>query len=676
MSKSASDLVWDYLVFFIFVIASTFVAIYSRFVEGKQKTKADFVFAAGRVSMGAMMMSIARGTLGVRSVLGYPSELFYRGAPMWETLYGMILAYPIVCYVFIPVYYSLGITSVYQYLDLRFKSRLVRCLACATYVLRQIFNQGITVYTPCVALYTIIGIPYWASILGITLISIFFTLLGGLKAAILADVMQGITIIAISVLFIIQGTINAGGVYNVFKTNIEGGRLNFFNWSLDPTIRVTTLSATIGQLFMSLSILGCQQNFVQRYCSMESQKKITKTLMLNIPVITILFSISWLVGMVIYAVYASCDPLSAGYTDKYDEVLPFFVEDKFNYFPGILGLFIASLFNSSLTLNVSILNSLATCTFEDFIKPLPWLKGMSEKNQLYSIKATAVVIGFLIMGISFGVGLFSGVIESSMLVTSATSGPLLGVFILAMLVPCCNWKGAASGVIMGHMITLWILIGGLTIEKPPTKLLPVSTDGCTNETFSQAISKIHIEPMTTILPVTESIIVNNTADLFETFTTRAESIDPLTYLYSTTYMYYSAIGCFVTLFVGITVSCVTGLSKDEIYDDNLIHPIARKIASWFPGQKRLYSEKYKNVDDNRSLGNGFTLTLQDEIKKNGKLNPTFTDCRKRDSIESLPSPGKSDKDNSKDSEHTPSPGSAGSSNLAFEADNEVTKTRL
>ena len=44
------------------------------------------------------------------------------------------------------------------------------------------------------------------------------------------------------------------------------------------------------------------------------------------------------------------------------------------------------------------------------------------------------------MGISFGVATLSGVIESSMLMTSATSGPLLGVFILAMLFPCVNWK--------------------------------------------------------------------------------------------------------------------------------------------------------------------------------------------------------------------------------------------
>lgn len=54
-----------------------------------------------------------------RKNLGYPSELFYRGAGMWETLYGIINAYPIVCFVFVPVYCNLDITSVYQYLDLR-----------------------------------------------------------------------------------------------------------------------------------------------------------------------------------------------------------------------------------------------------------------------------------------------------------------------------------------------------------------------------------------------------------------------------------------------------------------------------------------------------------------------------------------------------------------------------
>jgi len=71
-------------------------------------------------------------------------------------------------------------------------------------------------------------------------------------------------------------------------------------------------------------------------------------MMANIPVIIILFSLSWVVGMGVYATYADCDPLAAGYIKKMDEILPFFVEDKFAYLPGVLGLFLATLFNGAL----------------------------------------------------------------------------------------------------------------------------------------------------------------------------------------------------------------------------------------------------------------------------------------------------------------------------------------
>ncbi|XP_057651521.1 sodium-coupled monocarboxylate transporter 1 [Diorhabda carinulata] len=634
MSKDAKSLVWDYLVFIIFVIASTFVALYSKCFGPKVKTKADYVFAAGKVSMAAMMLSIARGTLGVRSFLGYPSELFYRGATMWETLYGMVLAYPIVCFIFVPVYFSLGITSVYQYLDLRFKSQFVKQLASGTYIVRALLNQGVTVFTPCVALNTVIGIPYWASISGISIVSIIFNILGGLKAAIWADVMQGVTMIVVSMAIMFQGCFEAGGPLKVIEVNREDGRLNFFNFSMDLTTRVTTTSAIIGQLFMSLSIFGCQQNFVQRYCSMRSQKEVTRTMMWNIPVITVLFSLSWLVGMVVYAVYSSCDPLSSGYIQKYDEILPFFVEDRFSYLPGILGLFMASLFNGALSLNVSNLNSLATVTFEDFVRPIPIFKDMKDSKQLWTIKFIGVVYGLVIMGISFGVGLLDGVIESSMLVTSATSGPLLGVFVMALLIPCANWKGASVGVISGHIVTLWIAIGGLTIEKPPASFLQVYTDGCSNTSFNDHILKPEHRypswtPTTTPSPFH---IYNDTHTLLNT--TRAAPSDPLTQLYSVTYMYYSLIGCFITILFGWTVSYFTGSESDR-YDEELIHPIARKMAKIFPGKKRIYSQKVICEDDIPekcekttkldSVMQPSTSCTNPPGTKTGTLNPTFSD---------------------------------------------------
>lgn len=50
--------------------------------------------------------------------------------------------------------------------------------------------------------------------------------------------------------------------------------------------------------------------------------------------------------------------------------------------------------------------------------------------------------GGVIVGLSLVVGRVGGVVESSQLVTSATSGPLLGVFLLAVLVPMANAKVA------------------------------------------------------------------------------------------------------------------------------------------------------------------------------------------------------------------------------------------
>ncbi|TDG49491.1 hypothetical protein AWZ03_003982 [Drosophila navojoa] len=125
MAKDLSTLGWDYFMFVAFIALTVLGPLWTRiFGKSKQRSKADYVFATGGVSLVAVMISIARGTLGVRSVLGYPSELYYRGSAMWEIIYGMMSAYPIVCFMFVPVYFNLGITSVYQYIDLSFDNKI------------------------------------------------------------------------------------------------------------------------------------------------------------------------------------------------------------------------------------------------------------------------------------------------------------------------------------------------------------------------------------------------------------------------------------------------------------------------------------------------------------------------------------------------------------------------
>lgn len=120
MAVEASSMIPDYIFFVIFISASTIYPIWNDMRTKKEAASKDnYVFAKGRVSIFAVMLSIARGMAGVQAFVGYPSEMFYRGSGMWETLYGLLSAYLIVCFVFVPVFCSLDITSIYQYLQLR-----------------------------------------------------------------------------------------------------------------------------------------------------------------------------------------------------------------------------------------------------------------------------------------------------------------------------------------------------------------------------------------------------------------------------------------------------------------------------------------------------------------------------------------------------------------------------
>lgn len=50
--------------------------------------------------------------------------------------------------------------------------------------------------------------------------------------------------------------------------------------------------------------------------------------------------------------YKYCDPLASGQIAAPDEILPFYVQDQFSFLPGMLGLFLGSLFNGALRLVV------------------------------------------------------------------------------------------------------------------------------------------------------------------------------------------------------------------------------------------------------------------------------------------------------------------------------------
>lgn len=164
---------------------------------------------------------------------------------------------------------------------------------------------------------------------------------------------------------------------------------------------------------------------------------------------------------------------------------------------------------------MSTLNSIATVTWEDFLSPLSCFRKFTDFNQLVVIKSLGVTYAFICMAIAYLVSLFSGVIEISMFVNAATSGTLVGVFILAMVVPFANSKGASIGIIVSHLtIAALTITSYLTDNLMKVEFLPTSIEGCnatgTNQSFlmhgNEAVhyeryTQMNVTATTTELPI-------------------------------------------------------------------------------------------------------------------------------------------------------------------------------
>ncbi|XP_026333745.1 sodium-coupled monocarboxylate transporter 1-like [Hyposmocoma kahamanoa] len=439
--------------------------------------------------------------------------------------------------------------------------------------------------------------------------------------------------VLVSGAFIIQATVKSGGPVKVVHDNLDGGRLQFMKFTWDPTVRVDTTSALIGQLFMSVSIYGCQQTFVQRYCSMSSESRVRKTLLANVPAVAILFSLSWIVGMAIYSLYKNCDPYLAGNIAAPDEVLAFYVQDQFTFLPGMLGLFLGSIFNGALSFMVSNVNSLATVTWEDFASAIPVFKGIDDKKQLMFIKVIGVFYSLLIMTMSLGVGMVGGVVEVALLVTSATSGALLGVFLLAALFPIANGKGAICGMITSHMIASWLTIGRILYTNQKNAMLPLSVEGCSNDTVNIFSPKpLPVEMNQTLFNVSP-ILQTTMSSPIENSESITSSI--LMTMYSISYMWYAVIGTISCVIIGNLIGALTASEKDA-FDKQLLHPLAARIASKLPGRKRTYTVEKKEPSKDSEKTEDTTV---EDLNINNDKTPSFVSNEK--SFVEVTSPEKS-----------------------------------
>ncbi|KAM6216844.1 sodium/iodide cotransporter [Rhynchocyon petersi] len=563
---------WDYGVFALMLLVSTGIGLGVGLARGGQRSADDFFTGGRSLSALPVGLSLAASFMSAVQVLGVPAEASRYGLKFLWMCLGQLLNLLLTTTLFLPVFYRLGLTSTYQYLEMRF-SRAVRLCGTIQYLVATMLYTGIVIYAPALILNQVTGLDIWASLLSTGIICTVYTTVGGMKAVVWTDVFQVLVMLMGFWVVLARGTMIVGGPHRVLELAQNNSRINLMDFNPDPRSRYTFWTFVVGGTLVWLSMYGVNQAQVQRYVACRTEKQAKLALIINQLGLFLIVGSAAGCGIVMFTLYIDCDPLLTGRISAPDQYMPLLVLDIFEDLPGIPGLFLACAYSGTLSTASTSINAMAAVTVEDLIKPrmpslTPWRLVIISKG-LSLIYGTACLTVAALSSLLGG-----GVLQGSFTVMGVISGPLLGAFILGMFFRSCNTRGVLSGLCVGVALSLWVAVGS-TLYPPSEQtmgVLPTSAAGCV---MSPTNASDLLGPM-----LTSNASSQMTSPKMDP--SRPAIADSF---YAISYLYYGALGTLSTVLCGAVVSCLTGPKRTTLGPGLIWWDLSKQMSSVAPKEE-------------------------------------------------------------------------------------------
>lgn len=450
---------WDYLVFFIFVGGTALFGC--SFYFKSRKSSAAFTKAEGSLPSWVVGMSIFATFVSSISFLGLPGDAFKGNWSPFVFSLSIPIATILAAKIFIPLYRGMNSVSAYHYLEEKF-GYWARCYAAVCYLLTQVCRIGSILLLLALPINKMFGWDIQTIIIVTGVVTMIYTLLGGIAAVVWTDAIQGIILIVGAVVCAVWLTFGMPeGPSQLFEIASEHGKfsLGSFGASLsESTFWVLLLYG----LFTNMNNYGIDQNYVQRYMTTKSTKEAVKSTMfgslLYVPVSLIFVYI----GTALFSYYTARPELLPAGTPS-DQVFPHFIVHGLP--TGLTGLVIAAIFSAGMSTVATSINSSATIVLTDFVKRFR-KKESSDKKDMKSLYLTSLVVG--VVGIVIGIIMMQvdGVLDAWWTLASIFSGGVLGLFLLTLISRSPKRVPSIIAAVAGMIVVIWIALMQVTAETP------------------------------------------------------------------------------------------------------------------------------------------------------------------------------------------------------------------
>jgi SSS family solute:Na+ symporter len=420
-----------------------------------QKNASDYLLGGRDLPWWALLISIVATETSTATFLSVPGIAYGGGLPgttgdlrYLQLPLGYLAGRAIAAFGLLPLYFRGELFTAYDVLRNR-SGPAVRTLASGLFLVTRTLADGLRLYLAALVLQVMLGWSLSTSVAVTGLVTVVYTVLGGIKAVVWTDVIQFVVYMlgAIAALFVLGGQLEHGFGGTLDAMAVQD-RLRVFDFGLDFGSTYTFWAGLFGGAVLSVGSHGVDQMIVQRYLSARSQRDAQKALLWSGPIVLVQFVFFLLLGLGLSAFYAEHPPEVP--FAKSDRVFADFIV---HHLPvGLVGIVLGAVFSAAMSTLSSSLSASASALVNDFLLPSTGHRADSPFALRAARGATLLFAGLqMAVGIS-GLGGADAVVNQVLGIATVTTGVILGLFLLAL---CKGRSPNASlcGLVAGLLAT-------------------------------------------------------------------------------------------------------------------------------------------------------------------------------------------------------------------------------
>ena len=416
---------------------------YSR----KCRTAEQFMVADRTIPAWAAGLAVMSAYTSSISYIATPGKAFDSN---WHPIIFALCIFPVawlVCKYAVPYYRRTKLISVYAFLEERLGD-WGRIYAAFAFVLYMIGRVAVILYLAGLLMDTFVPWNIAVVIILIGLITIVYTLLGGMEAVIWTDVMQSVIMISGILFCAVTLSISVlSGPEPLIQAAIDNHKFSFGSLKFTLASQEHLFDRTVWVMIIygvteALRSLLADQNYVQKYCSVPSERDAKRSVWIAMLIYIPLTAVFLYIGTALFAFYSSGGhKLGEGIT-KGEQVFPYYIATQVP--AGLKGLIIAAIIAAAMSTVDSALNCSATVLLLDFYKR--YLNpDITEVASVRFLRLATVVWGVLGTGAALLMIRAKSILDVWWQISGIFGGALLGLFLLAfMKVRLRLWQGIVS----------------------------------------------------------------------------------------------------------------------------------------------------------------------------------------------------------------------------------------